>query len=47
MAKICSKVSKWSKFKANLIHTMDFAPVELLPVAYLGLHLVRKYETQY
>jgi len=40
------KFLKSSKFEANLIHAMDFASFELFSVTYLGLHLVRKGETQ-
>ena len=37
---------KRSKFKANLIHVMDFASVELFSVTCLGLELIRKCKTQ-
>jgi len=40
------KFFKSSKFEANLIHVIDAASVELFSVTYLGLHLVRKCETQ-
>jgi len=36
----------FQKFEAYLIHAMNFASFELFSVAYLGLHLVRKCETQ-